>query len=152
MTHYAIARPAIVHLVEAVEPTTKEHGLGSEFKHDPKGGGDLPVSGTRRFWMEWRAAHRVGPAQMVASFVVYDVVLVVEYKTGPDRAAFDAAIAEDYEALSLALQTPRNWQPSTTTRIRLLGQGNGDAVFSAEVVDVDGGKRLRIPFPVEVGQ
>lgn len=151
---YTLGRARVVAIVEGTVPTTKERGLGDKFKHDPAAGGDQPVSAERRFWLESAQARRWGPAQAVANVVSYDVALVVEYKNhATDRAALDRIIASDYEAITARLLNQGLWDRDNST-IRAIGADaltQPDApLFPREIVDVEGGRRLRILFQLEV--
>ncbi len=151
MTGYATARPVIVRIVEGTTGLTKVQGLGSKLIHDATGN-ERVFNAFRHFHIEVRGGlGRRGPGQAVARFAVYNGVVVVDYPDSDDAAAIDAAIVADYEAVSLRLQSPTNWQPASTTAIRILGNDDGaDFVFPFEVADVAGGKRLSIFFPFEV--
>lgn len=155
---YAVARARLITIIEGASPSSKERGLGDKFKHDPAGGGDQPVSAQRRFWIEAGPARRWGPAQTVANVISYDVAVVVEYQAHlPNRAALDVLIAGDYEAITAALANQALWarnDPETPSTIRCIGADSlspPDAPLFPRTVDVvEGGRRLRISFPLEV--
>lgn len=154
---WLLAQPVIAAIVTGTTPTTKARGHGDKFVEDGRvSRGAVALSAPRHFALEIvEVLGRRGPAQMVARFVTYKVALVVEYLAGVDTKEINAVIAADYQAISERLQTPSLWQPASTTSIRMLGAGDGEAEFPAEIVDVVvngqvAGKRLVITFNVEI--
>ena len=146
---YADARAQLVSIVEAVAPTTKVLGLGDTFRHDPRGDDMQPVGGRRRFWLRATTLARRGPFRLQANEAIYELELVVEYQAASDTGLLDACIVEDFEAITAALALDSNWgRPAST--IRNVGAPDANVLFAASVDDVDGGKRLRVSFPLEV--
>ena len=148
---WALARPVLVSIVKAAAPTTKSQGLGAAFVHDTAIN-DRIHGAHRHFGIMLRQLRRLGPAQMVANCVAVVVAVVVDYPDSEDASAIDAAIGADYEVISRALAAQDSWARSTSS-IRCVGADSESspdaALFDAEVVDVEGGKRLVITFPVE---
>lgn len=154
---WAVAQPVIAAIVTGTTPTTKERGAGDKFVEDGRvSRAAVALSATRHFALELVGIPgRRGQAQVVARFVFFQVALVVEYLAGVDTKAINALVAADYQALSERLQTQSLWQPKSTTSIRMLGAGDGEAEFPAEIDDVVvngtvAGKRLVITFNVEL--
>lgn len=154
---WAVAQPVIAAIVTGTTPTTKERGHGESFVEDGRvSRSAVALSAPRHFALEIVSIPgRRGPAQIVARFIHLTVALVVEYLAGVDTKAINAIIAADYQAISERLQTSSLWQPKSTTSIRMLGDGDGEAEFPAEIVDVVvggavAGKRLIIKFNVEL--
>lgn len=148
---YALARPVLVAIVVAASTTTKVQGLGSALVHD-KTINERVFGESRHFGVLATAGRQWGPATLSANIRSYDVALLVDYPDSDDAAAIDAAIVADYEAISAALSSSANWQTPAST-IRCLGADSESAnsqLFPFVVVDVEGGKRLRIQFPMEV--
>lgn len=146
---YAVARAQLVTIVEGVAPTTKLLGLGDTFRHDSRGDDAQPVGGRRRFWFRCVQAFRRGPARLQANEGMYDVELVVEYQAANDTGLLDSCIVEDFEAITGALMLDSNWARPAST-IRNVGAIDADVLFRAGLEDVEGGRRLRITFPLEV--
>jgi hypothetical protein len=147
-----------VRIVADTVPLTKGNGLGGAFVEDPRAGGDRPISGARRFFIEVQGLRRIGPWRPAANVVVVDASVVVEYPALADRGALDLALVSDFEAITAELADGTKWGRGDSSTIRCVGasseSGPDDALFECVVVDVvtDGqvaGKRLRITFPVE---
>lgn len=146
---YALARPVLVEIVEAVVPTTAALGTDARFRHDPRGDDGQPVGGRRRFWFRVVNALRRGPFRLVANELAYDIELVIEYQAVTDTAKLDDVVVADFEAVTAALANDANWQRPAST-IRNVGAVDANVLFGAVVEDVEGGRRLRISFPLEV--
>lgn len=146
---YALARPVLVDIVEAVVPATLALGMGEKFRHDPRGADEQPVGGRRRFWFRAVNALRRGPFRRTANELAYDVELVIEYQAVTDTAKLDDVIVADFEAVTAALANDANWQRPAST-IRNIGAVDANVLFGAVVEDLDGGRRLRVSFPLEV--
>lgn len=146
---YALARPVLVDIVEAVTPSTLQLGMGEKFRHDPRGDDAQPVGGRRRFWFRVVNAVRRGPFRLQANELSYDVELVIEYQAVTDTAKLDDVIVADFEAVTAALASDANWQRPAST-IRNVGAVDANVLFGAVVEDLDGGRRLRVSFPLEV--
>ncbi len=152
---WELARRTIAETIAGVLPTVKGNGLGERFVEDRRAGGDQPVSGPRRFWLEVpRILGRQGPAQKVSTSAVLEVRVVVEYKALADRAALDVAIVSDWTAITAALSLPSSWQPADKTGIRALwspGEQWMPATITDVVVDATAaGRRLEFTFLCEV--
>lgn len=146
---YALARAELVRIVEETAPTTLLLGLGDKFRYDARGDDDQPVGGRRRFWIRAMQGFRRGPARAHANEGLYDVELVVEYQAVNDAGLLDSCMVEDFEAITGALMLDSNWgRPAST--IRNVGAVDADVLFRAGLEDVEGGRRLRITFPLEV--
>ncbi len=149
---YAAARPVLVSIVKGTTTTTKAQGLGASLVHDVTGS-DRVIAAFRHFWLRASAGRRWGPATLSASIAAYDVEVVVDYPDSDDAAAIDAAMIADYEAISARLADSSLWQRPTST-IRCVGASADSApsapLFPFVVDDVEGGRRLRIAFPLEV--
>lgn len=146
---YALARPVLVEIVEAVAPTTAALGTDARFRHDPRGDDGQPVGGRRRFWFRVVNALRRGPFRLVANELAYDIELVIEYQAVTDTAKLDDVVVADFEAVTAALANDANWQRPAST-IRNVGAVDANVLFGSVVEDVEGGRRLRISFPLEV--
>jgi hypothetical protein len=146
---YAIARAQLVSIVEATAPTTLLLGLGDKFRHDARGDDAQPVGGRRRFWLRAVQGFRRGPSRLQVNEGMYDVELVVEYQAANDSGLLDSCMAEDFEAITAALMRDSNWNRPAST-IRNVGAVDADVLFRAGLEDVEGGRRLRITFPLEV--
>lgn len=146
---YALARPVLVAIVEAVAPTTAALGTDAKFRHDPRGDDAQPIGGRRRFWFRVVNAVRRGPFRLNANELSYDIELVVEYQAVTDTAKLDDVIVADFEAVTAALANGANWQRPSST-IRNVGAVDANVLFGAVVEDLEGGRRLRISFPLEV--
>jgi hypothetical protein len=146
---YALARPVLVAIVEAVTPTTAALGTDGKFRHDPRGDDIQPVGGRRRFWFRTVNALRRGPFRRTANELAYDIELVIEYQAVTDTAKLDDVIIADFEAVTAALADDANWQRPAST-IRNVGAVDANVLFGAVVEDIDGGRRLRVSFPLEV--
>jgi hypothetical protein len=146
---YALARPVLVDIVEAVTPTTAALGTDGKFRHDPRGDDAQAVGGRRRFWFRAVNALRRGPFRRTANELVYDIELVIEYQAVTDTAKLDDVIVADFEAVTAALANDANWQRPAST-IRNVGAVDANVLFGAVVEDIDGGRRLRVSFPLEV--
>jgi hypothetical protein len=146
---YALARPVLVAIVEAVTPTTAALGTDSKFRHDARGDDAQPVGGRRRFWFRTVNALRRGPFRRTANELTYDIELVIEYQAVTDTAKLDDVIVADFEAVTAALANDANWQRPAST-IRNVGAVDANVLFGAVVEDIDGGRRLRVSFPLEV--
>lgn len=154
---WGVAQPVIAGIVAGTTPASKEHGLGGKFVEDIRVSRATPaLAASRRFGIDIvGVVGRRGPAQIAARYVVYAVAVVVEYALINDSRAMHAVIAADYQAISERLQAQSLWQPKSTTSIRMLGAGDGEAEFPAEIDDVVvngavAGKRLVITFNVEL--
>lgn len=146
---YALARAELVRIVEETAPTTLLLGLGEKFRHDPRGDDAQPVGGRRRFWCRCVQTFRRGPARLQANEAAYDVELVVEYQAANDTGLLDQCMVEDFEAITGALMLDSNWNRPAST-IRNVGAIDADVLFRAGLEEVEGGRRLRITFPLEV--
>lgn len=146
---YALARPVLVEIIEAVVPTTAALGTDAKFRHDPRGSDEQPIGGRRRFWLRVVNAVRRGPFRLTTNELSYDVELVIEYEAVTDTAKLDDVIVADFEAVTAALANDANWQRPTST-IRNVGAVDANVLFGAVVEDLEGGRRLRVSFPLEV--
>ncbi len=108
-----------------------------------------PIGGRRRFWFRAVNAVRRGPFRLQTNELSYDIELVVEYQAVTDTAKLDDVIVADFEAVTAALANDANWQRPAST-IRNVGAVDANVLFGAVVEDLEGGRRLRISFPLEV--
>lgn len=145
---WSAARPVLVSIIGAVVPTVKKQGLPSKFKHDPNGEETEALGDSRRYWLAIKQGNAIGHVQPTATRYKLTVDVVVEYVLDADFATLDEAIGEDAIEIIRALATSSNWQRPTSTIIAVSPAGDSLGPFVVE--DVEGGKRLRLTFDLEI--
>lgn len=142
------ARPVLVSIVGGVAPTVRKQGLPAKFKHDPNGEEAEPIGDSRRYWLALKQGNAIGHVQPTATRYKLTVDVVVEYVFDADAATMDEAIGEDAIEIIRALATSSNWQRPASTIIAVSPAGDSLGPFVVE--DVEGGKRLRLTFELEI--
>jgi hypothetical protein len=145
---WSAARPVLVAIVGGVAPTVRKQGLPSKFKHDPNGEESEAIGDSRRYWLSLKQGNAIGHVQPTATRYRFSVDVVVEYVFDVDFSTLDEAIGEDAIEIVRALATSSNWQRPTSTIIAVSPAGDSLGPFVVE--DVEGGKRLRMTFDVEI--
>jgi hypothetical protein len=145
---WSAARPVLVSIIAGTAPTIMKQGLPSKFKHDPNGEEGAPIGDSRRFWLAVKQGNAIGHVQPTATRYRLSVDVVVEYVFDVDAATMDEAVVQDAIELIRALASSANWQRPTSTIVAVSPAGDSLGPFVVE--DVDGGKRLRLTFELEI--
>ncbi len=145
---WSAARPVLVSIIGAVAPIVRKQGLPSKFRHDPNGEETESLGDSRRYWLAIKQGNAIGHMQPTATRYKLTVDVVVEYVLDADFATLDEAIGEDAIEIIRALATSSNWQRPTSTIIAVSPAGDSLGPFVVE--DVEGGKRLRLTFELEI--
>lgn len=145
---WSAARPVLVSIIGAVAPTIRKQGLPSKFKHDQNGEESEALGDSRRYWLALKQGNAIGHVQPTATRYRLSVDVVVEYVFDVDASTMDEAIGEDAIEIIRALATSSNWQRPTSTIIAVSPAGDSLGPFVVE--DVEGGKRLRLTFELEI--
>lgn len=142
-----LALRQVIKVIGSTKPTTTT-SLGSRFVHDPAGASSKVLS-SRRFWPRILGGAGLGPPSLAMQRHIYDVEVVFEYAHADDQTGRELAIIEDYAAVCSALADTRNLDRASS-KIEALGHGDLERLFTFVTEDVDGGRRLRIRFPMQV--
>jgi hypothetical protein len=145
---WSTARPVLVSIIAGTAPTIRKQGLPSKFKHDPNGEESEAIGDSRRYWLALKQGNAIGHVQPTATRYRLSVDVVVEYVFDVDASTMDEAIGEDAIELIRALASSSNWQRPASTIIAISPAGDSLGPFVVE--DVDGGKRLRLTFELEI--